>query len=373
MKDSTVTRPQFAAAIFAALLSPLMRVLPRTSVLMAGRGAWLCAVPSFLILLVLTALMNLLRRQLRPGEGTANLILRYFGPVLGRLVLLVYGAWFLFYAGFILRGGAERLAATVYQQSNTDPFLLVMLALCMLAALGTLRATARTAVILRAILLLALALVSLFAVSNVTWKNLVPVDLSDAPGILLGAWPIFTVGGAAALFSFLSGYVEPTEKPAKWVVLPLAIFSVVACLLCMEAVGTFGAALTAHLSYPFFTMIRDVSLFGLAQRIEAVVIALWVFADFVLCTLLLRCAHEALRTVCGYPKSENLPLFSPRRGRWLLWLEAPAVWACGHFIAASSQQFSAWSQTRIPLLMNLFVFAGFPLILLVGRLRKMLI
>ena len=145
MRDRMVTRKQFAAAIFTGLLSPLMRVLPRSSVLLAGKAAWLSVAPAFLALLALMALMNALRRALLPGEGMANLLLRVLGPWFGRLALLLYAAWFLFYAGFLLRSGAERLTATVYQQSAVTPFIVVMLALCLLAALGTLRATVRTA------------------------------------------------------------------------------------------------------------------------------------------------------------------------------------------------------------------------------------
>lgn len=370
MKDTLVTRKQFAAAIFAALLSPLMRVLPRATVMIAGKGAWLSVIPAFGGLIALTALMNALRRRTRPGEGMANVILRVFGPIFGRLLLVLYGVWFLFYAGFILRSGAERLAATVYQQSELDPFIVVMLILCLIAALGTLRATARTAVLLRASLLAALALVSFFALSNVSYKNLLPLRLRDAPRIAVGSLPILTVGGVAALFSFLNGYVEPAERPTKWVAGPLAIFSAAACLLSFEAVGTFGAQLTAKLSYPFFTMIRDVSLFGVAQRIEALVIAVWVFADFILCVMLLRCAHEAIRTVFGLPKPEEQPIFSMKNGRWLIWLEALAAYFLNRLLAPSSFQFFVWSERLVPLIMNCFVFGGFGLVFLVGKLRR---
>lgn len=371
MQDRTVTRPQFAAAIFTALLSPLLRVLPRASVGLAGRAAWLCAVPAFFILLILTALMNSLRRRMSPGEGMADVVMRFFGPILGRVLLVLYGAWFLFYAGFILRSGAVRLTATVYQQTGADPFIVIMLALCLIAALGTLRAAARTAVLLRAILLIALGMVSVFALSNLSMKNLFPLRLSDAPGIVPGAWPILTVGGVAALFSFLNAYVDQTDTPVRWTLPPLTVFTVVSSLVCFISVGTFGAALTTRLSYPFFTMIREVSLFNLNQRIEAVVIALWVFADFILCALLLRCAHEAFRTVFRLPKPEDTSFFSLRSGRWLIWLEAPVVYACSHVISSSSDRYLFWSQTLVPLIMNLFVFGGFSLIWLVGRMRKL--
>ena len=369
MKNHNVTRPQFAAAIFAALLSPLLRVLPRTATELAGKASWLSVIPALPALLLLMALMNALRRQTMPGEGMADVILRFFGPVFGRILLILFFFWFIFYAGFILRSGAVRLTATVYQQSGPDPFIIVMLILCLIASLGTMRATARTAVLLRAILLIALGFVSLFAISNISRKNLFPIAVDELPGVALGALPILTVGGVAGLFSFLNAYIEPTDQPTKWTLPPMILYSLAASAVCLTVVGTFGAALTTKLSYPFFTMIRDVTLFNLNQRIEAVVIALWVFADFILCTMLLRCAHEALRTVFRLPKPEDTAYFSLRNGRWLLLLEAPAAYGCSHLISASSDRFFLWSQTLVPLISNIFVFGGFSLIWLVGKLR----
>lgn len=372
MKDTAITRKQFSAAILVSLLSPLTRLLPRSAVLLAGKGAWLSILPACAVLLLLAVLMDSLRRQLLPGEGIAGLFLRFMGPVWGRVMLIIYTAWFLFYAGFILRSGAERLADTVYQKSSLDPFTLVMLGLCLLVSLGTLRAASRTAVLLRGILLGALALVFVFAIPNISLKNLFPLTWKDAPGILEGSWSVLTVGAIAAYFSFLNGYVEPPEKPVKWLARPMAVFLAVAGLLCFEVVGTFGANLTTQLSYPFFTMVRDISLFNIAQRVEAVVIALWVLADFLLCTMLLRCANEAVRPVFNLPKTENLPLFSPRRGRWLLWAGAAAAYGCNKLLAPSSFQLLYWSNKLLPFISNCLVFGGFSLLWLVGKLRKKL-
>ena len=369
MNDRTVTTKQFSAAVFAALLSPLMRVLPRTTAEIAGKASWLCVIPAFFVLVILAALMASLRRQTPAGEGMADVVMRFFGPVFGRMLLILYGIWFLVYAGFILRSGAVRLTAAVYQHSDAEPFIVIMLVLCLIASLGTMRAAVRTGGLFKAILLVSLALVCVFSLSNLSYKNLLPLRLTDAAGSLMGAWPVWTVGSVAALFSFLNAYEAPPEKPFRRFLLLLVLFCAVACVICIEPTATFGPALTAKLSYPFFTMIRDITLFGLSQRFEAVVIVLWVFADFILCTLLLRCAHEAFRTILRMPKPEGASCFDLRKGRWILLLEAPAVYGFSLILSGSPDGFLFWSQTMIPLLMNVSVFGGFTLIWIVGRLR----
>lgn len=370
MNDTAVTRRQFAAVLFTAMLSPLLRVLPRAPVLIAGKAAWLCMFPAAVVLFLLSLLMNSLRRSLCDGEGMADLILRALGPTPGRILLSLYAIWFMLYAGFTLRAGAQRLIATVYLQSGPDIFVLVMLILCLPAALGTLRAAARMGVIIRFILLSVMLFAAIFAAPNITLENLFPLFTEDIPDILQGAWPITAVGGLTALFSFLNGYVEPLKKPVRWTLRHLILFLVMGVLLCFETVGLFGETLTTKLSFPFFTMVRDISLFNVAQRVEAVVIVVWVFAEYMLCILLLRSAFEALRAIFNLPKSEYLPTFDFRHGRWMIPAEALIVYLCAHWIAPSAEVLQVWSERLIPLLMILFVFGGFLIPWIVGKLRK---
>lgn len=368
--DKTVSRRQFSAAAFAALLSPLLRVLPQAAVKLAGGGAWLSVVFAVPALALLAAVMGSLRRRLLPGESAAGLMLRVYGPVFGRLALALYAAWFLFYAGYVLRSGAERLAAAVYRESSPEPFVLVLLALCLVVSLGPMRAALRTAVILRTVLLAALVLAAAFSLSNIDWANVFPPRTSALSGIVLGAAPVATAGGTAALLTFLNGYTRPPDRPGVWLLPGMALYCVTAAGLCLTVTGTFGAALTTALSYPFFTMMRDVSVFTLAQRVEAVAVALWVLADFVLCVLLLRCAHEALRVALRLPEPDGLSGTDLRGGRWLFLIEAAAIWLAARFIAPTGEALRVWAEVRIPAISDAYIYAGFPLLLLVAKLRK---
>lgn len=365
MTGIPLTRRQFAAACFVALLSPLMRLLPRIAVQLAGRGAFLSVIPAFFGLLPLVWLVTAYGRYMKPGEGMAQLLMGWLGPVFGRAVLLLYAGWFLFYAGFILRSGAERLVATVYPNSAVTPFVLITLALCLLTAMGTLGAAARTAVLFRAILLAVLGIVFVFSVPNISPENLLPLTGDDALPILLGAWPLMTLGGAAVCFSFLFGYVERGERPLRHAIPSMLLLLAVSALSCVEVVGTFGPGLTGQLNYPFFIMIRDVSILNLFQRIEAVVIALWVFTDYTLCTLLLRCAYEALRPVFHLSPPEGRPMFSLRRGRWVLLAEGAAAFLCSRLIPSAADEFLLWSDRIVPIVGDILIYGLLPLLWIV--------
>ncbi len=366
MKPS-LSRAQFTAAIFLALLSPLIRIMPRGAAALAGRGCWLSPLPAL-------ALLGLYgwyyRRRLAAGESLGARILRTLGPAFGRAILGLFAAVFLLYAGFVLRVGADRLVVTVYPRSGSAVFYTVLTLLCLTAALGTLRALGRTAVILRAIMLAVLAMCFAFSLPDWNRENLTPLALSDAGGIFLGALPLVNVGGLFACFGFLEGYAPADEPPGRACFGWLAALMLTAALLCLSVLGSFGPALTLKMSYPFFVMVRDVSLLRLADRIEAVVIAIWIFSDFMMCTLMLRCAHEALRLCFSLPEPEEIPWGSLRGGRWLLLPEAAAVWCAAHFIANDSFALIPWSDKIMPALFAALIFGLLPLLLVLGGKQK---
>ena len=194
--------------------------------------------------------------------------------------------------------------------------------------------------------------------------RLSPLGWNDTGHILLGALPLASVVTVAGAFSFLSGYVQP-PKDRRWLLGTMFLLTVLGAAICAAVVCVFGPELTSTLTYPFFIMIRSISLGDMVPRIEAVVITAWVGADFLLCTMLLRCAHEAIRTIFHLPVPDRFPMGSLRGGRWLLWLEAAAVFGCSLFFDLPPWQLRQWSDWYIPLASDIVLFGGFALLWLV--------
>lgn len=365
--NGSMTRRHFAACAALGLLSPMIRVLPGAAVRLGGAGAWLGAIPAFgLIVLYAVFILRFLRHT---DGGMGDLFLRCLGGRVGRAALILYGAGFLLYTGFLLRVGADRFVTTVYPDSAPTVFYTVMLLLCLMAALGKLRSLGRTAVILLSMMLAVLALTFLSALENVEAEHL-RLGAEDISGVFLGALPIVNVGAFFACLTFLMRWSGDEERRLVPYLPCFGTLAVLCFLLCLTVVGSFGAALTGRMIYPFFILVRDLSVFSLGSRITALIVAMWVFSDFCLGTLLLRCCHEALRLCFSLPEAEARPYFSLRGGRWLLVAEAAAVWLCSHFIAPDTIVLQHWSDTVIPLLYAGFSLIGLPLVWLVGKLRR---
>jgi len=363
-----MNRQQFAAACFLSLLSPMIRILPKAAAAAGGAVSVWSAIPAFGILLLFGWWM--LRFADREPQGMAALFIRCLGKGFGRVVLFLYALAFLLYIGFILRVGADRLIATVYPESGPTVFVLVMLLLCLTAAMGRLRALGRAAVILRAMMLAVLVLVFVMAAKGLDPKLLRAPQTRAIPALFSGALPMVNVGGFALCFSFLGCHVEKNASKLHAYFPWVGILCLVMLLLGVTVIGRLGEGLSASLRYPFFTMVRELSLLQLADRVEALIVAMWVFSDFMLCSLLLRCSYETLRECFGLTDAETLPYFTLQGGKWLLIAETFTAGLFAFIIAQSSAELLPWSERIIPRLFAGLIFGGFPLVWAVGRIRK---
>lgn len=366
-----ITPRQLMTTCFVCVLSPLIRRFPRDAVATAGRTAWLSApltlLPAALVILMVWLLF---RRRSEPVSLSAVLC-DVLGKGLGRTVMALYALWFVFYAGFLLRSGAERFVTTVYPDAGFAVFILAGALLCGFAALGSVRSIVRAAMIFCPLLIAVPFGASLLMLGDIDWAILVPVTAADLPTNGYAALQIANVISVLFFLSFLGNRLTAPLRLRNFVWrLPLLLALLGAMSVC--CLGLFGPELTAKLRYPFFLLLRDLHVLGPLERAEPVVIALWVFSDFVLLSLLLRIAADNFRICFGCPVEYSVPqrFFSLRRGRWLTVLATLCAVAVGLTIAPDTTHFTFFSEQFVPPVNTLMTFAIPLLVLLIGALRR---
>lgn len=368
------SRRQLLAMCTVFFLAPALRLVPAGTAQLAGRAAW-AAVPAALpvILLYLWFLHAFLCRA-GEGEGFAELTARAVPARLSRLLLIIYALWFLLYGGFMLRSGADRIITTVYPNASPHIFVFTMGALGLIAALDSARTLVRSACLFLPAVLGVLLLVLFFALFSIDKENLLPLTLHDAAGAAQGAVTVIDVAAAPAyMVCFMTGLHAQKDGglrlPFAWA---LGIVGLMTWLIA-DIIGCFGAELAARLSHPFFTLVKNLVFFRNLERVEALVVSLWVFSDFVVISLCLMSAQHCLRLAMGkrahYAGERALDM---RSGRWVIWLCAGACVACSLLIAPEPRALDFWSRYIIPGINLAFGFVLLPLVYLSGRIRKTL-
>ena len=358
------------ASVF--FLSPALRLVPSGTAELAGRAAWLSvpvALP-FLIIYMYFIFCFLKRRQ--GHEGLAELILRSLGKVWGRLALGFLGLWFLLYGGFMLRSGAVRIITTIYPNASALLFVLSMGLLGLFAALGAERSLVRSARIICPAVLGVLILVLSFALVTVRRDNLLPLTVFEAEGCIKGSLASLGVG---CISTYMCFFLNGLELDGERLFTRLCLWAVSVLLLLFwlntDIIGAFGHELTTRLSQPFFALVRNLVFFRSLERVEALVVSLWIFSDFILISLCLHAAQHAFRLVLGCQSEyRGERIFELGHGRWVIWLCGLGAILSGCFMAGEPEALEFWSRQLIPGINLSVALILLPGIYIIGRLRK---
>lgn len=368
----SISRWQQVCVGFLCILSPIIRLLPRQTALLSGPYAWLAALLAAIPVVLLFMLIRRFFKYALPGEGFAELFLRAVGAPIGRCVLAVFTIWLLLYGAFTLRSAADRYISSAYPNSSPTIFVIVLLLLALIAALGKFRAFSRTAEVFFPLLFIVLIVIFLMAIPDVDTAFLPPFTISQTPQVLRGVPPVSLILSLSAYFGFLEGRVRERKRHLGAMLIFLIMSIAVVVMLCVTTVGAFGAASTSKESFPFFILIKNLSAFGVIYRLEALILALWVVSDFVLITTTIFILVNNLRVLFGYlPNTgEDGKFFEFKNGRWLIWLVGAALPVLALTIARDSFSLSAISNVVVPLVNLCLIYGILPLVILVGIIRR---
>ena len=214
--------------------------------------------------------------------------------------------------------------------------------------------------------MLVLALVLVFAVPGLDVKNLLPVTAQDLPGVARSGLTVFGIGAAVLFFgAFTGGRTPPAPGRGRAAVWWCVRICVLVTLLSAFTIDILGAELTAKLNHPFFTMLRNVSLFHAVERFGALVIGLWVLPDFVLVSMLLTLAVNCLRAA----GTRDGRLFAQKNPPALVLLCAAAAGAGALFLAQNAFETDALQTNIVPIVNIVLLGVGTVGMYLVGRAR----
>ncbi len=357
MRDDKISFRQFVVAGAVLIFSPASRLLPKAALELGGRGCWAAVFPAFGLLLLLLAAARTLLRDC-PG-GLFEALRETLGSVAGRVIACLVGLWLSFYCGFILRSGAERLLSTVYESGTMWFFLLSMAGAALVPALGRVSTATRAAEMTMLLLAPILLLLFLFALPEVKLEYFLPLDPTEAGGLAAASLPVLDVCTLWVYLGFLGRYEKRNSfsraDALRWSGLVMAML----LLAILVTTGILGPESALRQQYPFFVMVSNLEIFDVLERVEPVIVLIWVLADQTLLGLLLLSGSEALRDAAGL-KSRRIPaLFS-----------AAVMTLSAFLLVGNAFELEPLSDRVIPLVNLSLTFLGVPLLLLIKKMKK---
>jgi len=350
-------------------LTPALRLFPAQAARLAGKAGWLTGLAALPLAVGWAWAMSRLLSLLRDGEQLPDLLLRLGGRRFGRTALTVFTLWCLVYAGFVLRSGADRLVGTIYPGASPLLFSQLMGLIALAAALSTPRTLVRMGRMLLPLLLGVLLALIFCALFSMDTDNLLPVGAPDLWGLLRASpVPLDIAAGAGTALCFLAGGLKERSRLFPLLGVWCAGLCALLTLVSAAVIGVFGAELTARLARPFFVLVRTLSFFRTLERVEALVVMLWIFPDFLITALFLWAGQYSLRLLLSYrPDTAPHERLDLSEGRYLSWIFGAAATVLSLFLGRDPQSLERWSAALIPAANLCFVFVFLPLLYIVGK------
>lgn len=359
MPIDKISMRQLMVLLFAALLSPAIGALPIQSAAIAGRAGWLSTVAALPVLLALCWLLFALFRRQPEGAGLAEVFQATLGTVAGKLLTTVYLLWGILLLGVNARRFALRFLSTSYRNTSLVLFVAVLLGFALWMGWGKLGALARAGEVFYLALSIALGVVIFFALFHVEAKHVFPIWIEDLPASAVSALPALSVLGYVIFGAFLAGGVNRREKNRRKAVQWAAAFCAVLTALQFVCLGNFGPALLSRMDAPFFMMVKGIGVEGAFERVESVIVALWVLSDLALLGLILF----ACRTMAQ-------SLFSLKEGRTAAIPVALLALVIALFLFPDAFTLSAFMDTVLEVTNLALGFLVPAVIFLIGKFRK---
>ena len=365
-------RNELIALSTVAVMAPTLRLFPAGSAQLAGKAAWLSPFLALPVLILYVCFIGVFMGRRQEGEGLVQLIRRCLGERLAPWLLWPVLLWLLLYSAFVLRSGADRIITTIYPNSSPPIFCISMGLLGFAAAAGAARSLVRVGKIVLPVVMGALLLVRLFSLFSIDTANLLPISSYDVLPALRGSLAVVDVLSVSLYcICFIEGQSEKengrTLPFSLWMLAMVALLT----LLSVDVLGCFGSELCSILTRPFFSLVKNIVFFNSLERVEALVVSLWIFPDFLLLSVFLFGAQQSLRLLLGkefHYRGEGL--LDMKNGRWCIALCALLAIVVSILMAPNSKMLNLWSSIIIPLANLVFAFILLPLIYIVGKIGK---
>ncbi len=257
-------------AVTASLYVP-----PRYAQL-AGTSSWIAGsiIPAFYGLLVIAVVLALARRF--PSQAFTDYLPEILGRVPGKLLAAAYALMFVHIGSVILNEGTSLIRIAIFTQTPGVVLDVVWVLMAVYGAYLGIEVIARENQLVLPLYLFSLVMILALSARNIDFNNLRPVFESGLLPMARAAFIASAWRGEVFLLLMLYPYLNQKHEDVKSLLLLAGFTLVASAAILFVILGVFGDLVMAHLIFPYFTLAQYISLFHFIERLETLVIVIWV-------------------------------------------------------------------------------------------------
>lgn len=265
---------------------------------LAGRDAWISFALSGVFGLSIVYLVVLLCSRY-PGLNLLQIGEAVLGRFLGKLVGFGFVLFFISTTAAIILEFSDFMVTAFMPRTPLAVFNILMILFSLYAVYLGLEVICRVSEAAVVPILVFFLFTMVFMIGEVELPSLLPVLDAGFMPVLRGSLFFLSWTAQAFLLGMLYPYLVRPQQAAKIGIYAIAIISfyMIAGAIFLE--GALGSGQVARLLYPLLSFARLIKAGGFLERLEAVVILIWIFGQYIKISLFIYFSAFSIRQVFG--------------------------------------------------------------------------
>ncbi|WNS43507.1 endospore germination permease [Paenibacillus sp. MMS20-IR301] len=292
---SGISFRQFYIMTFGLTIGTSILVVPSGMARTAREDAWIAALCSLAINLIMVVLYIALAR-LHPGRNIFEIFEDTLGKWLGKAVSLLYLFYFLILTGTLLGDLGFFISSEIMPETPMEVVQIIFLTAAVVSAGKGIIVLARVGELLFPWVLFLFLILTLALTPQIEWNHIKPV--------LEGGWtPIFKAGYQSAMFQeviVLMTFLPLVKKPRdgeRAFLLGTFAGGVMLSIIVLLSILILGIEQTENSTFPAYALSKTINIANVLQRVEGILITIWVLTFFIKISLLYHSILKGIQTV----------------------------------------------------------------------------
>lgn len=270
-----ISAGQLGLILISIRIAVMTVFLPVAWATQSPRDAWISALLSALGGFFITYVIVMLSKR-HPHESLVEICRTLLGKWAGGVLSILFLIFFLNVTVIIVREFAEILNNAIMQETPVSVFIIyVMIAVIFAVSLGV-EAIVRVNAITLPISLFSLFLILVLLIKNYHPEALLPILENGFRPAITGTIVPVALFGEIILLLMLHPYVHNQRKILLYSMFAEFVTMIYLVGLILAVIAVVGAREAANLTMPVFTIVRMISIADFFERIESIMVAVWI-------------------------------------------------------------------------------------------------
>jgi len=249
---------------------------PRNMALLGDAAGWIIVFLAGIYSLVGYFFLSALLKKY-PGKNIIQIAHQVSGGICGKLIGAALFLFFLMTTSLYLRQFAESFILAILPRTPISVITILFLILLVYTALLGVETLSRVAWLLGPYLLIALIIIFLFSLPQMTFDHLVPVLGPGPVPLIKYSLTHLSLFSEIILFGIIAPLIRSREKINRIGLYILGVAVVINTGVTILTTAVFNYVETQKMVFPVFQLTRLVAYGEFVQRVEAVFVFLWFF------------------------------------------------------------------------------------------------